>query len=180
MPTNHKKLPLPAIQAELSGHKNRRALIKHSNQYFSDQSNSVLMLDIDHFAQINMTYGMAAGNQVLEWFGIKCKARLRLTDDILTHLGNDDFVIFLPYTGSEEAKIVAERLRNEIDSSTIPHEKGNIHITTSIGVATNNQQAEVELETLLNQADHALYRAKLSGGNCVCQFDDGEGDQLPL
>ena len=146
---------------------NRRSLAEKVDQQLSTHLNSLLMLDIDHFKKINDTYGHSTGDQVLQWFSLNCKAKLR-QGDILARLGGDEFVIFLPHTDVVEAQMIAERLRSEIAASPAQTAQGKIRVNISIGVASHNPQEQVELETLLNHADRALYQAKQNGRNRVC------------
>jgi len=145
---------------------NRRFLAEQANPHLSTQSNSLLMLDIDHFKEINDTHGHNVGDQVLQWFSEHCRIKLR-QGDILARMGGDEFVIFLPNTDSIEACKIADRLRIDIASTTIPTSQGKIQLTTSIGVASNIAEEHAELEVLINQADHALYQSKQNGRNRV-------------
>jgi len=145
---------------------NRRSLSEKVEQQLSMHLNSLLMLDIDHFKKINDTYGHSTGDQVLQWFSLNCKAKLR-QGDILARLGGDEFVIFLPHTDIGEAQMIAERLRGEIAASPAQTTHGKIRVNISIGVASHSPQEHAELETLLNHADRALYQAKQNGRNRV-------------
>ncbi|WP_295436941.1 GGDEF domain-containing protein [uncultured Thiodictyon sp.] len=129
--------------------------------------NSLLVFDIDHFKEINDTYGHAVGDQVLRWFSMICRCNLR-QGDILARIGGDEFVIFLPATDSAAALGIAERLCEELSSTVAQTLPADIRITSSIGLASHSRQADIELETLLKAADHALYQAKRDGRNRVC------------
>ena len=145
---------------------NRRSLAERVSQHLTSDANSVLMLDIDHFKDINDTYGHSAGDQVLQWFSQNCRNRLR-QGDILARLGGDEFVIFLPHTDICEAQAIAERLREEIAAAPSPTVQGDIPVTISIGVASHAPEDNPQLEDLLNHADLALYQAKHNGRNRV-------------
>lgn len=149
---------------------NRRSLTEQANQYLSSYSNSVLMMDIDFFKEINDTYGHSTGDQVLLWFSQTARLKLR-QGDILARMGGDEFVIFLPHTDMPEALRIAERLREKIATTPAITAHGEHHVTTSIGVASQAPHDNMELETLLNHADHALYHAKQNGRNCVSTSD---------
>lgn len=128
---------------------------------------SLLMIDLDHFKQINDLNGHDAGDDVLR----ECAERLRAVVrniDVVARFGGEEFVIVMPDTESFAARSVAERLRAAIE--TAPFEVGEgrraIRVTASIGVATASG-ANVVGEALFKQADEALYDAKKAGRNCV-------------
>lgn len=129
---------------------------------------SVLMIDLDQFKKVNDTYGHKIGDLVLKAFSSLCNAGLRDVD-IVGRIGGEEFAILLPETGSERAIEVAERLRERIAKATVPlHRQTPIRFTVSIGVATLTEPATTNLDTLLDKADKALYKAKVSGRNRVC------------
>ncbi len=133
-------------------------------------SPSVLMLDIDHFKRINDTYGHEAGDVVLRTLGELCRGTLRDVD-IAGRLGGEEFAVMLPETGREAALAVAERLRQTIADVKVSLEGGfPIRFTASIGVASFTEE-HPNLDTLLSQADKALYEAKKAGRNRVWMFD---------
>jgi diguanylate cyclase (GGDEF)-like protein len=128
---------------------------------------SVLMLDIDHFKNINDTYGHKAGDTVLEKIGALCKQALRDVD-IVGRIGGEEFAFLLPQTDREHAVQVAERLRNTIAEAEIAIEgEQSLPVTVSIGVSAYAGTA-TNIAVLLNQADQLLYEAKRSGRNRVC------------
>lgn len=123
---------------------------------------AVLMLDIDHFKQINDTFGHAAGDQVLQRIGAVIKAALR-EDDIAGRLGGEEFAVLLPDTPQAAACDIAERLRAAIAQVNVSAEH---RVTASIGVACASAN-DTELDTLLSGADKAMYRAKATGRDRV-------------
>lgn len=126
---------------------------------------SAIVLDIDHFKKINDTYGHDGGDEVLKIFAKEIDKNHR-DADICTRLGGEEFAIILPWTTSNEAKGMAENLREKIEKLQIKFNETNISVTSSFGVST--QCSEIEIEVLLKQADKALYTAKNSGRNRVC------------
>ncbi|HQO14383.1 MAG TPA: GGDEF domain-containing protein [Smithellaceae bacterium] len=126
---------------------------------------SVLMLDIDHFKKINDKYGHAVGDTVLATFADVCKKCLR-DIDIFGRLGGEEFAVISPQTDIIGAKILAERLRTNIEQTEIKTEKGNVRITVSIG-ATELLPQENNFESVLKRADDAMYEAKRKGRNRV-------------
>ncbi|MFT7227738.1 MAG: diguanylate cyclase (GGDEF)-like protein [Methylophilaceae bacterium] len=130
---------------------------------------SILMLDLDHFKLINDTHGHKVGDLVLKKFSEVCRATLR-DIDITGRIGGEEFAVLLPETGSEQATKAAERLRAAINGASLVLEGCMpIRFAASFGVATLISK-DVDIDTLLNQADQALYQAKNSGRNKVCVY----------
>ncbi len=128
---------------------------------------TVLMLDIDYFKKINDTYGHSCGDQVLRVVAQRCRENLRDTD-IVGRYGGEEFAILLPGTNTTMAFAIAERLRTDVAATPFQTEQGRIAVTVSIGIATaNSDDADLDLEKLLDQADTALYKAKRCGRNRV-------------
>jgi diguanylate cyclase (GGDEF)-like protein len=128
---------------------------------------SVLMMDIDHFKRINDTYGHRTGDLVLQRLAELCTVQLRDNDSI-GRLGGEEFAVVLPRADGDHALEVAERLRQTIADTGVALEHGlPLHFTVSIGVATIEGPG-TNIDTLLRQADHALYEAKAAGRNRVC------------
>ena len=158
-----------AITDSLTGLYNRRgfgalALREVERARRTGHALAVLALDIDHFKQINDTYGHAVGDQVLCGIGERCRASIREID-VLGRIGGEEIAIMLPGASRATAFQAAERLRRAIAEHPIPSSRGPIAATISIGVAT--AQEAPDLAHLLDAADHALYRAKAAGRNCV-------------
>lgn len=126
---------------------------------------SCLMLDLDHFKQVNDTYGHPIGDTVLKEFAHRCKATVRDIDMPMRY-GGEEFVILLPDTSLEAATQAAERLREEIARKPIKLNDFSISITASIGVSTKDNNT-TDLETLIARADQAMYVAKHKGRNRV-------------
>ena len=129
---------------------------------------SLLMLDIDHFKEVNDAHGHRAGDRVLQKLAQTCLEVLRNVD-VVGRVGGEEFAILLPETASEGAVEVAERLRAAVEAAEVVREEGvPIRVTVSIGAATLAGNAN--LDTLMSQADDALYDAKHRGRNRVCYF----------
>jgi diguanylate cyclase (GGDEF)-like protein/PAS domain S-box-containing protein len=123
-----------------------------------------LMLDIDHFKRVNDHYGHATGDQTLRGLAERCRIISR-TVDIIGRYGGEEFVVLLPETHLESARLVAERLRQSITTEPFTTDSGPLRITVSIGVA---EAVDLDtLGTLIERADSALYAAKDAGRNCV-------------
>ena len=130
---------------------------------------SVIMMDIDHFKQVNDLYGHLIGDQVLIQFAQICKENLRKYD-IICRYGGEEFAVLLPATDIDQAVIIAKRLREKVESTELIVNDQSIFITTSFGVANHDLSTELPLEIILDRADQALYRSKQHGRNCVTQW----------
>jgi diguanylate cyclase (GGDEF)-like protein len=155
----------------LTGLLNRRAFMaKLANeqarlQRHERRQTCVLMLDLDHFKQINDRSGHAAGDAVLQQFGELLSNELRKIDSA-GRIGGEEFAILLPDTKPQAAFVFAERLRSLVESTAIPYAGSALGITVSIGISRLDA-ADAEAGVALQRADHALYRAKHEGRNRV-------------
>ncbi|AHC35454.1 MULTISPECIES: GGDEF domain-containing protein [Pseudomonas] len=152
---------------ELTGLMNRRAFFEHAQQLYAQcryhqQPLCALMLDMDHFKQINDTYGHQAGDQVLRQIGGVISASFRQAD-VYGRLGGEEFAVLLPNTSLETALDIAEQLIKAIAGLASDPVQG---LTASLGVASTHNQDQ-DLHGLMNTADKALYRAKALGRNQV-------------
>lgn len=129
---------------------------------------AVLMLDLDHFKQINDTYGHHAGDATLKAVVNKCMANLRRTD-LFGRLGGEEFGAVLTETDSERALRVAERIRSELAQMPVPSEGGTIRCTVSIGL-TSCLDDDKSIDDAMRRADMALYQAKEAGRNRVIHY----------
>lgn len=159
-----------SILDELTGVYNRRGFFELGNRELSRtvQSNTPLcaiMLDIDHFKQVNDTYGHSIGDRVLKRVTDVCRNTLR-DQDIFGRYGGEEFAILVPETDSYRAAQIANRLRMMIYDSVMETPRGHFYVTVSFGVAQYHDGIE-GLAALLDRADSALYRAKQEGRNCV-------------
>jgi diguanylate cyclase (GGDEF)-like protein len=128
---------------------------------------SLLMVDIDHFKNINDRYGHLVGDHVLREVGRILSETLRSTD-FTARYGGEEFVVILPQTAEEQARVLAERLRGAIAEARFVHEGEAFSITVSIGVSAMQPGALTRRKDLLEKADKALYQAKHLGRNQVC------------
>ncbi|VXB53872.1 Diguanylate cyclase DgcM (fragment) [Pantoea brenneri] len=143
---------------------NRRGLNAVLDYYQTlRQPFSVLALDIDHFKNVNDSWGHDVGDRVIQQVASTLRASARQSD-VVCRNGGEEFLMLLPGTPLEEALIIAERVRLGIAEAWLT-DVGRI--TLSIGVSAWNGQQDVSLEASLKQADAALYQAKNSGRNCV-------------
>ncbi|MDI6786646.1 MAG: CHASE2 domain-containing protein [bacterium] len=127
---------------------------------------SIMMLDIDFFKQLNDAYGHLAGDKVLEEVSFILKSTIRLKDTVARY-GGEEFVIILPKCESEQAYVIADRIRRNIAEKQFYDKFGtSIRTTISIGVATYPINA-LNKRDLVLEADQALYQAKDNGRNMV-------------
>jgi len=149
----------------------RRAFKQEADQLISlavrHQHNlSAIVLDIDRFKSVNDTHGHAAGDQVLRAVAATCKANLR-AGDLFGRLGGEEFCIVLPHIDREGATAAAEKMRSAIAAQLIQGGFGALSVTASFGISSMSIVTK-DIETLLAQADAAMYHAKNSGRDrCV-------------
>jgi diguanylate cyclase (GGDEF)-like protein len=165
-----------ASHDSLTGLKNRRrfeeelrAELARSGRY--RVPGALLMLDLDHFKQVNDTLGHPAGDRVIAEIAEAMRGRARETD-VLARLGGDEFAVILPRCSLEMAQAVAAELASAV-RERMNGEGGMPPITTSIGIAPFGPEKKSSYEAVLAQADAALYAAKGSGRDTVRTFDFG-------
>ena len=154
----------------LTGLQNRRSLFELGRVEFAraqrmNRPFCCMMLDVDHFKQVNDTYGHPVGDQVLRVFADRCKISVREMD-MIGRYGGEELIVLLPETDRETAMQVAERLRAAVAATPIKILDAEIAVTVSIGVATQDENTN-QLETLIARADQAMYIAKHRGRNQV-------------
>lgn len=137
---------------------------------------SVLMVDVDHFKQINDNYGHPVGDTVLRAVAKLIKGNCRDVD-IPIRYGGEEFMLVLPEVSREGAHVVAERIRRSLAAEVIMHEKLSLSVTASLGIATFPDDAE-DQHVLLELADKALYLSKRLGRNQVHTALDLKFDQI--
>lgn len=174
-----------AITDYLTSLHNRRYFMQRGAEEFkralrSKRPLSLLMLDIDHFKNVNDTYGHESGDMALQQVAAILKSSLRETD-ILGRIGGEEFAILLPDTYLADAFLLAERMCRIVESTPleIPGQALAINVTASMGVADFSAGMS-GIDDMLRHADVALYRAKRAGRNCVMSYDEtGKTLRLP-
>lgn len=151
----------------LTGIMNRRAFVRHVESFLEGSSReaavSLLLLDIDHFKQINDQYGHSAGDEVLSAVGSLLNEMHR-DGDAVARWGGEEFVIGLPRTSQEAAETFGEAVRAAIESLLVnPRGAGRIPVTASVGLAVG--RVGESLQALVERADKAMYTAKVGGRN---------------
>jgi diguanylate cyclase (GGDEF)-like protein/PAS domain S-box-containing protein len=165
---------------ELTGLLNRRSLSDVLRQGVEDALDkkrplSLMMLDMDHFKQLNDTHGHAMGDQVLIAFGKLLKSRLRDSDHACRY-GGEEFCVILTNTPMRGAFKTAEDIRQAV----MEMDTDGVKVTVSIGVATVEQLSSPTTESLLKAADEALYAAKAQGRNRTVEYSEQkEGGARP-
>ncbi|RLU03604.1 MAG: diguanylate cyclase [Ketobacter sp.] len=130
---------------------------------------AVILMDIDHFKNVNDTHGHPVGDDCLQEVAKRVREGVRWPTDFASRYGGEEFCIVLPETEVEGALTVAERIRSLIESDPILTRNGLLPITISAGVHSLIPSGATTPALLLEQADIALYQAKQEGRNRVCQ-----------
>jgi len=134
---------------------------------YKQQPVSVLLVDLDHFKNINDTHGHSVGDECLKAAAQSMvKGMLRDTDRV-ARWGGEEFMVLLPNADGDAAHAVAQRVLKSVGSTLIPYPGGMVRLACSIGVATLNPKDRREPKSLIIDADRALYEAKTQGRNCV-------------
>ncbi|MGB9663040.1 MAG: GGDEF domain-containing protein [Moorellaceae bacterium] len=163
----------------LTGLYNRLALYPTLNRLLTEAQDKgkplvVAMLDLDNFKEINDRFGHHTGDEVLQATAGIIKRALRAADKVFRY-GGEEFVIILPDTSLDKARVALERIRNQIQGQhLLPATE--MTITVSIGAAEFSGEGHISVNDLVARADEAMYRAKKQGKNqVVCE---GFGDTL--
>jgi diguanylate cyclase (GGDEF)-like protein len=151
----------------LTGLTNRRAFEEEATERLtrfqqSEQTFSLLLLDIDHFKQINDTFGHQAGDEVLRGVGRILRDNLR-GRDIVSRFGGEEFTVLLPTTSLQQAKVCGESIRETLAETEFQLADQSISITVSLGIA--EVLPYEEMDSLVNRSDQAMYAAKHAGRN---------------
>jgi len=170
----------------LTGLANRRQLDRRLNEIWDTRSPrnapilSVILADLDHFKRINDTYGHLVGDRILTVVADSFRSNIRRPEDLIARFGGEEFVVILPNVAQARAVRIAERLRCEIRNTRIPTDEDYppIQLSVSLGVATAPLTDVSTAQTLLEQADLALYQAKQAGRDRVAIFAPAETRQL--
>ncbi|PLX94318.1 MAG: hypothetical protein C0620_06280 [Desulfuromonas sp.] len=129
---------------------------------------AVMMMDIDHFKQVNDNYGHHIGDTVLIAVAQTCRELCR-ESDLVCRFGGEEFLILSPSTTLDGAEIHAEKLRQAIEALTFSADKDSFSVTASFGLS--QWQAETKIDRVISRADKALYQAKHDGRNCIRRQD---------
>jgi two-component system chemotaxis family response regulator WspR len=158
----------------LTGLSNRRYLDEYLSAEWRrgarDQSElSMLMIDVDNFKLYNDTYGHVAGDKVLKQIASTVEGCLGRSGDLAARFGGEEFAVVLPGTSIAGVRLLAEKIRREVEALRLPHSNSSAgrYVTISIGGAATVPAHEFAMTSLIETADLALYRAKRDGKNRV-------------
>ena len=159
----------------LTGLYNRRYATEHLDKINSRSQETgkpfaLMLLDIDNFKRVNDAHGHPTGDRVLKEFAQRIQDNMRGVD-LVSRLGGEEFLVAMPDTTQDEARIAGERLRRVIEQDFFELQSANKHlsITVSIGVTVGSAEP-AEVDVLLQEADQALYASKAEGRNQVTLF----------
>lgn len=177
---SQQQLAIQATTDPLTGLKNRRSffdkaedLVRLNQQYKTDLS--ILMIDIDHFKNVNDTLGHDGGDVVLQKFAEVLSSMAREAD-LVARFGGEEFAVLLPDVKRLGAAVLAERTRVAIEKTRFEFQGEQQAITTSIGIACIGAEKVSSISELITIADNRLYLAKKNGRNRICVDDDGNSN----
>lgn len=170
-----------SIKDPLTNLSNRRGFFDAAQPILEESQSTqahlaALMVDIDNFKKINDVYGHFIGDQIICAVADECKKILRQTD-LICRFGGEEFIALLPGTSLDVAVMIAERLRRKVEELSLEVNGISVMVTVSIGVC-HIKDAYDSLDTLLNQADQAMYQAKTAGRNQIAIWRPDFSDQI--
>ncbi len=158
---HEERLARAALTDALTGLINRRGLDEElASRLAAGGAGCVALFDLDHFKQVNDSFGHAAGDEVLRRFAALARSSVR-DQDVVARLGGEEFAVVLPDATIDQARLVCDRVRRAIGAARVRVEDATITVTVSGGVAPYRDRQRVE--EVLRAADRALYRAKNAG-----------------
>ncbi|WP_442597125.1 sensor domain-containing diguanylate cyclase [Neobacillus sp. D3-1R] len=171
----YSKIEEMALKDGLTGLYNQRAFQNSFEKYFLKESHaqlSLILIDIDSFKHFNDTNGHLLGNQVLIQLADVIKHSL-YQKEIAYRFGGEEFVIVLPNANLEDASILAEQIRQNVESTSFPcgEKQPTGRLTISLGVASTRELESLTADHLFEAADRALYKAKETGKNKVVTYE---------
>jgi diguanylate cyclase (GGDEF)-like protein len=164
------ELRFRATHDVLTGVANRAAVMdalrgELSRQVREQRSFGVILVDIDHFKNVNDTFGHLCGDEVLRGVTRRMKECVR-PYDTLGRYGGEEFLIIASDADAKGSMALAERIRNLVQSKPVMTQAGEVRVTVSLGAAVSTSARNADPQMLLRLADQALYRAKDKGRNC--------------
>lgn len=176
MELEKRQFEVDAYSDELTGISNRRYFMKALQHEIErsrrfEENISILMMDVDNLKLINDTHGHLCGDMVLKELANTIQKRVRKID-IFARYGGDEFSLLLVKTGRKWAMKIAEEIREHVAKRKIKWGKESLKVTISIGVYSTNfsRYTDENIESFIEKADKALYRAKKEGKNRVCFY----------
>jgi diguanylate cyclase (GGDEF)-like protein len=158
-----------ATHDSLTGISNRAVILdalrrERSRQVRGNGSFGIVLLDVDHFKQVNDTYGHLCGDAVLKEIVRRITVTVRAYDTVGRY-GGEEFLVVAPSSDATNVLGLAERIRRAVEAQPISTDAGEISITVSLGAAVSSGASPIDPEVMLSNADEALYRAKAGGRN---------------
>ncbi len=155
---------------QLTGLKNRRVMLEqltaeHARFLRGGRPYALVMMDLDHFKQVNDRMGHWAGDKALRTLGRRLLGAVR-DSDAIARFGGDDFLLLLPDTDLADACKQAERLRSVVSTEPIVFPKGNVSLSMSMGVSLA-RKIDVDAASILARVEAALHQAQSQGRNCL-------------
>ncbi len=186
----HEKLKLLSVMDELTQLANRRRFDEYLEKEWNRHSRyrlplSLIMCDVDCFKRYNDTYGHQAGDKCLQEIAAVLRRNIKRTVDLVARYGGEEFAVIMPNTDAKGALKVAETIRIAVEQLQIPHSTSLVSpfVTLSLGVGCIIPDHDKTQDTLIREADQALYEAKRKGRNRTVLGDDArenfEGDKSP-
>jgi diguanylate cyclase (GGDEF)-like protein len=128
---------------------------------------SLMIIDIDHFKQVNDSYGHAAGDEVIIEVANILRARCKRETDLVARIGGEEFAVLIAINNFDTVQEIAEKIRRKVEKTTIEHDDHFINITISIGIAYTVPDLNKDTANFYKLADQCLYRAKENGRNRI-------------
>ena len=153
---------------------NRRALFEQIEDFLSNnkrsdnQSAAIVLADIDHFKNINDSYGHEAGDLVIKQFAADLSQTFADVDAVVSRYGGEEFLIFIPDSDAKSAYAHAEIARNDFAKNSLQYDEKEISATASFGVSS--YQFDKDVDSNIAKTDEALYQSKQEGRNRTTQF----------
>lgn len=156
----------------LTGLKNKRYFDEKLNDEFhrairDEKPISLILIDLDHFKKVNDIYGHLIGDECLKEMSRTLKTKFNRTMDTLARVGGEEFAALLPTLPHDQAMILADKLRRQIEQISIRYGENTVSLSASLGVSTLYPSADNSAHDLFHRADVALYEAKRLGRNRV-------------
>lgn len=166
----------------LTGVYNRRFFDKRANtelrrSWRTESSLCLLMIDIDHFKQINDTYGHLVGDHILKEVAKLISGLLKRTSDVVCRYGGEEFAVILPDTSLPGALALGEELRSAVSNHEFTFEGSHIELTISVGLHGGFFAPRTRIDEVISGADKALYWAKENGRNKVAAYAEVKAHQ---
>jgi diguanylate cyclase (GGDEF)-like protein len=169
-----------SMKDALTGVANRRNFDNRLAREHRGESMGILMIDVDLFKRYNDTLGHKAGDNCLAALASAMQSTLFRSSDALFRYGGEEFAVILENVTPGQALAVAKRMKDKVQALRMPHPSSTVspHVTISIGASVARKDEPVSCGELVQQADKALYRAKNSGRDCICLYEENVDEKI--